>query len=108
MPEIKILTAQRAVTAAGTAEKIKETPEPFQSKVISVTVRANTGNAGNIYVRNGDDVSSCSTTSYILSAGEVLTLDVHDIYDAYLNLSKIWIDADTSGDGISYVAFEVI
>jgi len=71
-------------------------------------LRANTGNVGNIYVRNGDDVSACSTTSFILTAGEVLTLDVHDIYDGYLDLSKIWIDADTSGDGISYVAFEVL
>lgn len=108
MPELKILTAQRAVTAAGTPEKIKEAPETFQAKVISITIRANTTNAGNIYLRNGDDLSAVATTCYILTAGEVITIDLNQIYDAWLDLSHIYIDASVNGDGISYIAFEVI
>lgn len=107
MNEIKFITAQRAVTAAGTPEKVKETPESHQHKVISLTIRAHTGNAGEIYVAY-ERAAASAAFGYILSAGEVLTLDVHDIYDGYLDLAKIWIDASVSGDGISYIAFEVI
>ena len=107
MHEIKLITQQRVVTAAGTPEKIKEALESLQNKVISITIRAHTGNAGFIYIAYEQSVASAAF-GYILTAGEVLTLDVHDIYDGYLDLSKIWIDAATSGDGISYVAFEVI
>lgn len=107
MREIGLITAQRAVTAAGTPEKIKEAPEEFQSKVISVTLRAHTGNAGFIYVAY-NKIAASAAFGYVLAAGETLTLDVHDIIDGFLDLSKIWIDAATSGDGISYIAVEVI
>ena len=107
MHEIRLITAQRAVTAAGTPEKIKEALESLQNKVISITIRAHTGNAGFIYVAYEQSAASAAF-GYVLSAGEVLPLDVHDIYDGYLDLSKIWIDASVNGDGISYIAFEVI
>ena len=107
MQKIKFITAQRAVTAAGTPEQIKETPETQHNKVISVTLRANTTNAGYIYVSMNSQAASAAF-GYILSAGEVITLDVHDIYDGFLDLSEIWIDASVSGDGISYLAFEVL
>ena len=106
--EIGIITAQRAVTAAGTPEKLKEAPEWEHSKMISVKIRAKTGNAGDIYITNETDRASASTVGEVLAAGEFIVLDVHDFPDAYLNLSKIWIDAATSGDGISLTAFEVL
>jgi len=104
--EIKLLTAQRAVTAAGTPERIKEAPEWQESKVIAVTIRANTGNAGFIYVSSS--ILASAAFGYVLTAGETLTLDVSKFFDAYLDLSKILIDASVNGDGISYVAFEVL
>lgn len=103
-----MFTGQRAVTAAGTPEKIKETPEFHKYKVISILIRANTGNAGNIFIVNTEDRASASTVGYILAAGETFILDVHDFLDGYLSLAEIWIDAGTSGDGISYAAFEVV
>ena len=106
MHEIKIFTNQRVVTAAGTPEKIKEAPEWQKNKVISIIIRAHTGNAGFIYVHETQAASAA--IGYILSAGEVAILDVHDIYDGYIDLSKVWIDSSVDGDGISYVAFEVI
>jgi len=108
MHEIKIITNQRAVTAAGTPEKIKEAPEYHKAWVISITIRAKTGNAGVIYVCHWDDRATITTEGHILSAGEIMILDVHDIYDGYIDLSKIAIDAGTSGDGISYYGFEVV
>ena len=107
MPEIKLFTAQRVVTAAGTPEKIKEAPEFQQVKVISIMIRAHTGNAGVIYVAYETMLASAAF-GYILAAGEVAILDVHDIYDGYIDLSKVWIDSSVNGDGISYTAFEVI
>ena len=108
MHEIKIITNQRVVTAAGVPEKVKEAPEFQKAWVISITIRAKTGNAGFIYVCHWDDRATITTEGHILSAGETLLLDVHDIYDGYIDLSKIWIDASVNGDGISYIAFEVI
>lgn len=105
--EIRLITAQRVVTTAATPEKIKEAPEDREAKVISITIRAHTGNGGIILISYGNP-SASAAFGYILAAGEVLTLDVHDIYDGYLDLSKIWIDTDTDGDGISYIAFEVV
>ena len=107
MHEIRLITAQRVVTAAGTPEKIKEALESLQNKVISIQIRAHTGNAGVIYVAY-EQLAASAAFGYVLAAGETLTLDVHDIYDGYLDLSKIWIDASVDGDGISYIAFEVI
>lgn len=108
MPEMEILTAQRAVTAAGTPEKIKEAPEFHKNKVICISIRAKTGNAGDIYVTNAVERANASTVGHILAPGEVHVIDVSVILDAYIDLSKIWIDASDSGNGISYIAFEVI
>jgi len=107
MHEIRLITAQRVVTAAGVPEKIKEAVESVQNKVISVTIRAHIANTGLIYVAYERSAASAGF-GYMLSAGETLTLDVHDIYDGYIDLSKIWIDSAVDGEGISYIAFEVI
>lgn len=107
MKEIKILTGQRAVTAAGTPEQIKEAPEYLQSKVVSIEVRANADNTGNTYLTYEDQRATAATTGRILAPGEVWSCDVSGLKDCYLDLSKIWIDAATSGNGISYSCIEV-
>jgi len=108
MPEIRILTAQRAVTAAGTPEKIKEASEFHKNKVIAIRIRAKVSNAGDIYITSTDQRASASSAGDILAPGEVHPIDVHDFVDGYLDLAEIWIDAANSGDGISYMAIEVI
>lgn len=108
MREIGIITGQRVVSASGTPEKLKEEPEWEHSKVIVVRIRAQTGNAGNIFITNETDKASASSVGDILAPGELYILDVHDIIDAHLNLSKLWIDAANSGDGVTYTAFEAI
>lgn len=108
MPEIEILTAQRAVTAAGTPEKIKEAPETVDSHVIAILITANHDNAGLVYVVNEGERASASTVGRKLTPDKDVLLDVSQFADAWLDLSKIWIDAANSGDGISYIAFKVI
>ena len=105
--EIKPFTNQRLVTAAGTPEKVKEAPEWQQSKIISVTFRAHTANAGYVYLGFSNGITF-ATDGFLLSPGETITLDVHDFRDAFIDLSKIYIDAANNGDGVSYIAFEVL
>lgn len=109
MYEIKILTDQRAVTAAGTPEQIQETGGGVDTKVIAIRVRAKTGNAGDVYVTYEDLRASASTDGDILAPGEVWTLDVSQLgFDAYVDLSRVWIDAANNGDAVSYTAVRVI
>lgn len=108
MKELKLVTDQRAVTAAGTPERLNEETNKYKALIISITIRANVGNAGDVYVTPLDLKATASTDGYILAPGETLTLDVSQFLDAYLDLQNIWIDAANNGDAVSYVAFEVI
>lgn len=108
MHKIALLTGQREVTAAGTPEKIKEAYESEKNKVIVFMLRTKTGNAGDIYITYGEQRAVASTTGDIRGPGELWIMDVSQILDAYIDLSKIWIDAATNGDGISYSAIEVV
>lgn len=108
MFEVGIITGQRAVTAAGTPEKIKEAFEQERNKVIAIRIRAKTGNAGDVYITNGNQRAAASTAGEILAPGELWTFDIHDFLDAYLDLSRVWIDAANNGDAVSYTAVEVL
>lgn len=108
MPPIDPIFAQRAVTAAGTPERIKEGPEQSDSKVIAIHITTNLGNAGAVYVTDNTNRASASTVSKVLNPGDVLDIDVSSILDAWIDLSELWIDAANSGDGINYIAVRVI
>lgn len=106
MPEIKFETSQRAVTAAATPERLFEGNRPL--RVITLRIRALTTNAGNIYIGNHSTTALSTATPDILTAGEVITIDVSSIFDAYIDLANIWIDSDVNGDGVSLSYFEVL
>lgn len=59
----------------------------------TVTVRAFATNTGKIYV-GSSTVSSAN--GFQLSPQETISLDI-------ANISSIWIDADVSGEGVSYI-----
>ena len=80
---------QNAVSSAGTAEVLGTSFD-----IRSVTIRANSGNTGNIYIGG---VNVDSSNGYILDSGESIVADVDNIDDVY-------IDSDTSSEGVSYVA----
>jgi len=86
-----VRNGRRDVTTAGTAEPIILDSILIEDKV---TIKANEGNTGNIYVGNN---SVTNANGLILSAGESVDLKIDD-------LSKVYVDADVAGDGISYIA----
>lgn len=108
MPVIEPIFAQRAVTAAGTPERIKEGPEQSDSKVIAIHITANLDNAGAVYLTDNTNRGSASTVSKILNPGDNVDIDVSSIFDAWIDLSELWIDAANSGDAINYIAIRVI
>lgn len=59
----------------------------------SVSVRANSDNAGTVYI---GDSSVSASTGFEKTAGDGLTLNVEDV-------STIHVDADNGGDGVSWI-----
>lgn len=84
---------QQSVATAGTAEALNGGTSLTVPDGSSLAVRANGGNAGNIYV---GDSTVASTNGFILGAGESIGLQVSDVADVY-------IDADNAGEGVSWI-----
>ena len=85
------------ISTAGTRERIKR----LVGNAV-LTIRANTGNAGDVYVGNEDVDSS---NGFILGPGESIELifNHHRDRNEYLD---IHVDVATSGDDISYIYIE--
>lgn len=102
-------TCRRSVTTSGTREAFEpatagQVAYPDFYRVKSITIRANAANTGNIYIGDSNRVSS-TDYSYILAPGETLSLDVDKLgSDAWLDLTKWWIDADTNANALSFAA----
>jgi hypothetical protein len=83
-------SGQKNVTVAGTAERLSSTSVP----ILSVTVKAKRANTGdNVYVGTTDVSSS---EGFILAKGDSVSINIDD-------LNKVWLDVDTSGDGVSFL-----
>lgn len=103
LKEAYVKTCRRSVAAAGTPEPF-ETGVPAFYVVKSVTVRAGASNTGNIYLGDSNRVSS-TDYSYILAPGETVTLNATELgVEFYIFLTQLWIDADTSGNALSFIA----
>ena len=79
---------QNTINAAGTAEVLGAT-----KAVRSCSIRANTGNSGNLYI---GDSTVTQSNGRILDASDPLDMDIDSTSDVYIN-------ADTSDDGYSYI-----
>lgn len=88
-----INTGQDSVTTAGTAVQLNSGTSLSVPNGSSVAVRADGGNAGNIYV---GDSNVSSSNGFVLAAGESVSMPVNDV-------SKIHIDADNNGEGVSWI-----
>ncbi len=100
---IYVKTCRRSVTTAGIREPFETGSSDFY-KVKSVTVRANEANVGNLYLGDSNRVSS-TDYSYILAPGESVSLDTVGLpQDCYIDLTQMWIDADTNGNALSFIA----
>ena len=89
------ISGQKTVTTGGTAEKLG-------SQIINgpLMIKALIANTNNIYVGNvSGDVAD--TNGLELAAGDAV------VFDFVGNLASIWIDADTNGEGVSWLMLEV-
>lgn len=103
--EAYVKTCRRTVTTAGTPEPF-ETGEPQYYLAKAITIRAYTGNAGNVYIGGTNRVSS-TDYSYILAPGETVSLDATILgKDYYLFLTQIWLDVDNDGEGLCFIALQ--
>lgn len=107
MKEAYVKCCRRTVTTAGTIE-LFETGIPAFYAVKSVTIRAYSTNTGNIYICDSNRGSS-TDWSYILAPGETVTLEATPLGPQYyIFLTQLWIDADTDGNGLSFIAISDI
>lgn len=84
-----IYHGRQMVSTAGTAVQLASS-----QSIKWVIIKALSTNDSVIFV-GGSDVSA--ENGYILSPGEAIGLDID-------NLSKVYIDSSTDGDGVSYIA----
>jgi len=78
----------QTVTTAGTSVQLASS-----TSIKTVTIRAKVSNTGLIYVGSS---SVSSVNGFQLSPAETVSLDLD-------NLSKIYVDAASNGDGVTYV-----
>lgn len=78
----------QTVTTAGTRVQLAS-----NTPTTTITVRAKASNTGLTYI--GSSTIS-SANGFQLSPSEVVSLDLD-------NLSKLWIDAATNGNGVTYI-----
>jgi len=86
------ISGEKTVTTAGTAEALGT------GLYRAVVIRAKAANTGQVYV-GGSDVDS--NTNEGLDAGDTLSMESerHE-----LDLSQIFIDVDTNGEGVDFYA----
>ena len=88
----RILHNKKTVTAAGTAVLLIGATQ----ETLIVTIKALHTNTNMIYV---GDFDVDSNNGYVLDAGEEVTLIVDNAQD------NIYIDSDTNGEGVTYIAW---
>lgn len=87
-PATIVGNGKTTVTTAGTSVVLASS-----TSIVSVTVRALSSNTNKIYVGSS---SVSSTNGFQLSPQETVSLDIN-------NLNKVYIDADTNGEGVTWI-----
>lgn len=100
-PGIPVKSARMVVTAAATRERLAPLsailPANVPARVVIIT--AETDNTGVIAIGGTDVIATVLTrVGTPLLAGDSVTLQNVD-------LTKIWVDATVSGDGVTYTIF---
>ena len=85
------ITGEKIVAVAGVAEPIIDSDE----FVKTITIKAKSSNSGNIYL-GGDDVDD--TVNDGIPSNEGVIIDIPYGF----SLNKIYINADTDGEGVDF------
>ena len=90
------LSGQKTVAATGVAEVLG-------SQVINgpLMIKALLANTNNAYIGNDGAGDVASTNGLELDAGEVV------VFDFVGNLSSLWVDVDTNGEGVSWIVLDL-
>ena len=86
-----LMSGQIIIDTAGTAERGSAVSLPN-----GVWVKALAGNTGKVYVGNDGAGDVTSSNGFELSQGNVILIQVS-------NLSDLWFDAATNGDGFCWI-----
>lgn len=89
-----LIHGRKVVTAAGTPEVLTTSSYPGD---VTVALTAEIDNSGPVVVGGSAtvDETDATRTGIPLVAGASIVLDV--------NPAEVWLDADTSGDGVTYL-----
>lgn len=88
---------RKVVAAAGTAEALSTDT----ARIISVAIQALPANTNEIVIGDSSVVASEGTRKGIaLAPGDTISLNV-------TQLSEVFLDAETNGEGVSYLALKV-
>jgi len=96
--DLDVGQGEKTVTAAGTREALL-TGSRGEVAVLSVTIKALSTNTGKIYV---GDHTVASTNGFDLDPRDGVTLQT-DNPEHLINLSKIFLDAAVSGEGVRFI-----
>jgi hypothetical protein len=106
--DLKLKMCRQTVAAAGTPNKLITDPvNPKDWKCIALRIRAYKTNTGNIYVGTQGSLVTATDYSDILAPGEVWTVRISNEdrkWERFIDMTHIWLDADTTGNGVSYTA----
>lgn len=97
----------KSVTTAGTRVPLVATTvtAPGSLYCARLTIEANAGNTNKVYV--GD--SNVSSTAYgvSLNPGQTYTLGMGETRGNPINLSHVYLDADTNSNGVKFYAEQI-
>lgn len=92
-----IVSGRQVVTTAATAVRLTSTSTPIRAVVIT----AETDNTSPVTIGGADVVGALATRKGVpLAAGASISLTREDGVD---ELSDIWVDCITNGDGVTYL-----
>lgn len=86
-PFTTVANGHKTVTDAGTAEQLADVA------CVAATIKALPGNTNNIYL---GDSGVDDTNGHVLAPGDAVNVAID-------NLNRFYIDADSDGEGISYL-----
>lgn len=93
------LSGQKTVTTAGTAVPLSATELRINGPLM---VKALLANTNNVYVGNDGAGDVTSGNGVELDAGESI------VFSYVGDLQKVFLDADTNGEGVSWVMLEIM